>query len=349
MIRRRLSPRCVLLSLAAALLLTACASAQPARPWSTSLAWGRDVVLGREPGGTAVGPLAIAAGTDVMVLADSFGHRLLLWRRNRGTWQGPVKRGIPTRAAIVAVAVAPTGSDALAVAADAAGGVWTVPVAGPVRLLAELRAPRGDFRSVTALAVAPNGMAVVDAVDIGAEHSERLLIAVTPSGSVRVLGAASIAHGSPQERANGLPPLLGARGVRDGLASCSAGGVWAAVRGPGLSSGSLVCLDGSGRVLRRRPLPALRPPADFLGVDRQGRAVAVEGAGTASASVVVFGVHGRARSLLPAPRGAGPLLPHPAALAPDGALLLLTADPGGVRLTRLPQGWRVPIGVAPAA
>jgi|GEM_PF-5437090 len=325
-----------------AVILTACGVHPPDRAWSTSLSWGSDVVLGRQPDGAAVGPLAAAASTDGMVLADSFGHRLLVWRRDGTAWSGPVERALPTRSAIVAVALGPAGTSLFAVAADASGGLWAVPESGSVRRLADLRAPPGEFRTVTALAVTQDGTTVADAVDIGAHQSTRVLIAVEPTGGMRVIGSASIARASASASPGSVPVLLSPRGVRDGLAPCSAAGVWVATRASGRTPGTLLCLGTDGRVLRRRPWPELRVPADFLGVDRQGRAYALEGAGSAVATVVVFGEHGRVRRMMRLPAGSGPLLPHPAALAPNGALLLLSASSGGVQLLRLPAGVGIP-------
>lgn len=328
--------RSIAQALVCALLLAGCGSRRPAAVWTTDLRWGSDVSVGRSADGAAVGPLAAASGATTLALADSFGGRLLLWRWERGVWVGPAARPIPSRSPVVAVALAPEGGPLLAVAADAALQIWAVPRAGGVARLADLRAPPGDLRSLASLTVAADGTPVADVIDVTAEHSSRTLVGIGPGGRPHTVAKAEIARVGLAERALSAwslsPP-----GMRYALAPASGGGIWIAGRGEDDVAPILVRLSLDGRILERRRVPELSR-ADFLGVDAAGLAYAFADTGTPAAQVVVWGAGPRPLLRVPAPPGDGPRLPHPAALAADGALLLLRGDAQGLHLLRLPPG-----------
>ncbi len=325
------------LGAALGLLLAACGAPTQVQAWSAQLSWQRQVPLGRQPDGSAVGPLALAAGDTRLLVANSFGADLFSWRREGGVWHGPSTVPLAGAGVITAVAVAPAVDASVSAAAvDAGGTLWAVPASGPARRWAQLPPAEGGVRRVLALALTADGTAVVDAVDISAQESVRALYTVSPAGAVRALGRAVIAHGAL------FPPgkLLSAPGVRQGMAPCGRSAVWLAVRADQGAGGALACVGVDGAWGQRRSLPPLRAPADFLGVDRHGNLFALQSAGLAGAAVVAFGRSGRPRWALALPLGSGPLLPHPAALAPDGALWLAVGRAAGLRLIWLPPRWR---------
>jgi hypothetical protein len=122
------------------------------------------------------------------------------------------------------------------------------------------------------------------------------------------------------------------------MAPGPSGGIWLAARDAVGGGAALVALDAAGHVTSRRPLPGLRGPVDFLGIDVAGLGHALEAAGTPGARVVAFTPGQRVRSVLHLAPGSGPQVPHPAALSPDGALLVLQSTPDGLDLRRLPPG-----------
>lgn len=341
--------RLVAVCLALAALLSGCGGAPQEGALAATLPWSTGITLGREPGGAAVGPLAAAAGDGVTALADSFAGRVLLWRHGQGGWSGPTVWRVPTAAALVAVALPPGADGGLAaVAADAAGGIWGLTAAGSTRELARLTGVPGELRTVAGLALTGSGIAVADVLEIGPERTRRDLWAVEPNGRTRLIAATPIAAAVRESAPVGGAAPLGPPGVRTGLATCPPAGVWLVARA---SSGSeLVCLGLDGHVLHRRRWPRLRSPTDFLGVDRSGQAYALEGAGSASATLVRFGPAGTVQVVAALPGPNAPLLPHPAALSPGGAVLLLTAVAGGLRLVRAPAGPALSraVGAAPA-
>jgi hypothetical protein len=324
--------------------LAACAPA--GRPWAATLVWGRDVAVGWQDG-SATGPLAAAVGPRYVVVADSFGGRLLFWRRQRGQWVGPEARELPGGGPVTGVALYPVDGPDVALAADGAGRIWAVPAAGPARLLVQLRSSPGDLTRAVALAVAPDGTPVIEVVEVTVQRSSRTVYAVEAGGRLRPLLSAEVARAGPVGAGNGgmwLSPV----GVRATLAPAREGGVWLAVRGVGGTQNRLVRLGAGGSVAERRPLPAELPrPVDFLGVDGEGLAYALVGGGGPNPRIVVFDRAGRTRRTyrLP-PAGTGPRLPHPAALSPDGSLLTLTADGGGLHVRWWPAG-RGPSPVRP--
>lgn len=305
--------------------------------WSAQLGWGSDVSVGWESD-TQVGPLAAAASPDALAVADSFGHRVLLWRRGARTWQGPLVLAVPSTAPLVAVALEATGG----IVADADGGVWSVRVGAPAVLAANLRAAPGEFRRVLSIAALPDGATAAELVTVTSQRSSREIVGIASGGPPRTLLTASLAWADPHPQVSD-EQWMTPTGYRSALAGTASGGMWVAVRGPSGRGAQLVRLGAAGRVVQRRPLPQSVPtPVDFLGVDPLGRGYLLAAAGTGRARLISFDRTARSTRGMALPRGTGPRLPHPVAVSSDGALLVMTAQEGSLRLDwwaagKLPQ------------
>lgn len=322
--------RLPLLLLAACLpLLQACGPAQPGR-WSVDLAWRTAIAVAGQPE-HETGPLALAAGDATLVLADSFAHRLLIWRASGATWQGPTRVTLPTSQPIIQVAAGPAAG-APVYAATASGGIWEVGDGSAPRRLARFAGGSGDLRRVVGMVAGARGL-WVEVVSVRADATTRELAAVDTSG-VRLLQRAVLASAGP---ARDIPPawLYSPAGVRISLAVGPQGSYWLVGRDPH-GAPALLRLGPAGAPDARRRWPEDLSRADFLGVAPSGMGYVLVDAGSERQHLESLTPRGTVRRARAFPAGEGPRLPHPAAMAPDGALAVLTALPGALRIDWYP-------------
>ena len=319
-----------MLLLAACLpLLQACGGAAPGR-WSVDLPWRTVIAVAGQPD-NETGPLGLAAGDATLVVADSFADRLLIWRASNAGWQGPTGVTLPTRHAILQVAVGPA-ANAPVYAATASGGIWEVGAGAAPRRLARFAAGTGDLRRVVGMVVGERGL-WVEVVSVRADATTRELAAVGVSGA-RLLRRAVLA--SAAESA-GSPPawLYSPAGVRVSLGAGPQGSYWLVGRNP-RGGPALLRLGADGAPEARRPWPEGLAGADFLGVAPSGLGYVLVNAGTDRQHLEALTARAAVRRTRAFPAGAGPRLPHPAAMAPDGAVAVLTAAPGALRIDWYP-------------
>ncbi len=295
--------------------------------WTADLTWGSQVRAAAEG---QTGPLAVAASSAAVVVADSFGHGLWVWSYQGGAWTGPRRRAVPTSSPLVAVTL--TGSTAET--ADAAGTVWSVPAKGQAQILGRFPSEPGELRSVLALGSLGSSL-VAEILDVRAQGSSRELVALGP-GERRVLQRVLLASPAGQAPA-GASWLLAPAGVRAGMAGGPGGALWLVGRRRN-GRPALVRLDSAGSVAAFRAWPSLPSPSDLVGLDPSGLAWAVFSGGRREQTLVALDAAGRVRRSLPLPPGPGPLVPQPVALAPDGSAVLLTSGTEALTVHWFPPG-----------
>ncbi len=325
----------LLLAVAPSLALAGCGRQARGRlVWQRTLPWNTGVTRGLLPGGRPVGPVAAAVGAHTIALADTFAQRVLLWRRDGRRWRGSTAVAVAAQTGVVDLALVAGRGPTRGYAVDGDGALWRLPAAGAATVWTRLRPLAGSLQVISGLAVAAGGVPVVDVTFVTRhETSRRILNLARPVA--QVVGAATIARavrdGSPS-----VPWLLTPPGVRRAMVG-GARGIWVLGRGPGGAGAVLAELSLQGKVVARRPFPALPGPIDLLGVDARS-AYALTAAGTARARVVALDRQGRVASgwYLPhthtPPDANVPELPHPVALGASGELLVLVAEAAGLHL-----------------
>jgi hypothetical protein len=173
----------------------------------------------------------------------------------------------------------------------------------------------------------------IELVAVRADGATRELVAVGPDG-VHVLQRAVLA--APSAGAKRPPAwLFSPAGVRVSLGLGPENTFWLVGRdrqgGP-----ALVRLGADGRPIGRRQWPQGVARADFLGLAPSGLAYVLADAGTADQRLEGVTASGHVRRTRPLPPGDGPAVPHPAAMAPDGSLALLTGQSGGLHIDWYP-------------
>lgn len=332
--RRTAVRTALLLAVAPSLVVAGCdRNARGRLIWQHILPWGTGVARGRLPDGRPVGPLAAAVSGRTVVLADTFAHRVLVWRRGGRGGHGPTVVLVPARTGVVDVALMAGVASGLGYAVDGEGALWRLPVGGgPATLLMRLWAAAGELQVISGLAVAARGVPVADVTTVTREETSRRLLDLVRPGP-RVIAAAKIAR-AVRDGAPTVAWLLTPPGVRRAMVGGSRG-IWVLGRRMDGGGAELVALSLQGKVLARRPFPALPRPMDLLGVNG-GLAYALAASGTARARVVAVDRQGRVASGWYLPlgdrSGNAPDLPHPVAVGASGELLTLSAETGGLRL-----------------
>lgn len=324
-------PRPVALLLLVLVALAACGRLPtPATSWQAMLPWGSGVSAHVLASGRDMGPLAITVTDQRIVLADSFGHRLLVWRRSAGYWIGPEVIAVPSDIPpLTAIAVMRGGAIA---AMDAGDGIWMLNRGQTI--------PRGSLARpdelVSASAVVPYGPgALIDALRVSATSTARILYLLPRAGAPILVLRRAI--GTPRQSATpagpawlALPPGIGAA-----AAAASGGGAWLVGRNA-QGQASLWHLSIGGTADHSRRLPTCQR-CDLVGVTG-GQVVLAMGTGTSDGRVVGITRSGTVRWRLPLPAGGGPSLGAYATMAPDGALVTLQSSKDGVLLRWYPPG-----------
>jgi hypothetical protein len=314
-------------------VVAGCGRAAFAPAWSAVLTWNTDLtVAGDSP---QTGPLAVAAGDRTLVLADSFGHRLLVWSAPNDRWTGPRRVALPISSPVVALAVSPAPTDPAIYAATADGAVWALAGTGGLKRIADFASRPGDLRRVVGMAMGRQGL-WVDVVSVRVDASTRELVSVG-SGATRVLQHAVLAVPAPTGAVAAPDWLLSPAGVRAALATGPGGVPWLVGRdkrgGPALLR---LGADARPEGTRRWPQGATR--TDFLGVAPTGLAYALVAAGRSGQRLEGISAAGTVRRSRALPVGEGPQLPHPVAMAPDGAVAVLASTPTGLDIHWYPPG-----------